>query len=343
MRIFIYEFTTGGGWYAADEPDPPATLLAEGRAMLTALVADFAAIEGLTVDICVDRRFCGELPGATAHEVSSTSEELATIARLSAAADWALIVAPEFRGFLLERCQAVESAGGRLLGPSVPLVALLSDKHLTAEHLALHEIGTPRGAAIEAGAPLPVEFDYPAVLKPRDGAGSLGVTLLGQRPDDSFRAQSPSRLESFVHGTAASVAVLCGPGGHVALPPASQLLSADFAYQGGVLPLPPALARRATALAKRAVAQLPDPRGYLGLDLVLGHSDSGPDDVVVEINPRITTSYVGLRALAQANLAEAMLAVAVGHPVELCWRAGPIQFDAAGGIGTPGSGSMGFL
>ena len=32
-------------------------------------------------------------------------------------------------------------------------------------------------------------------------------------------------------------------------------------------------------------------------------------DRVIEINPRLTTSYVGLRALARFNLAEALLAV----------------------------------
>jgi predicted ATP-grasp superfamily ATP-dependent carboligase len=58
------------------------------------------------------------------------------------------------------------------------------------------------------------------------------------------------------------------------------------------------------------VATLPTPLGYLGVDLVLGDDPSGADDRVIEINPRLTTSYVGLRAAALCNLAEAMLLTA---------------------------------
>jgi predicted ATP-grasp superfamily ATP-dependent carboligase len=70
----------------------------------------------------------------------------------------------------------------------------------------------------------------------------------------------------------------------------------------------------------------------LGVDLVLGHDPSGSDDVVIEINPRLTTSYVGLRALSDGNLAAAMLAIAAGHDVELSWQEGSIEFEAAGRV-----------
>jgi hypothetical protein len=46
----------------------------------------------------------------------------------------------------------------------------------------------------------------------------------------------------------------------------------------------------------------------------------------------MTTSYVGLRALARGNLAAAMLAIAEGRQVTLSWKAGPVQFDAAGNV-----------
>ncbi len=65
---------------------------------------------------------------------------------------------------------------------------------------------------------------------------------------------------------------------------------------------------------------------------MLGDDPSGDADVVVEVNPRLTTSYVGLRALTQGNLAGSMLAVATGHEVELCWKLGPIQFEASGSV-----------
>ena len=56
----------------------------------------------------------------------------------------------------------------------------------------------------------------------------------------------------------------------------------------------------------------------------------GEEDQVIEINPRLTTSYIGLRALAETNLAEAMLRVADGDDVVLRWREGAVEFTADG-------------
>jgi predicted ATP-grasp superfamily ATP-dependent carboligase len=90
------------------------------------------------------------------------------------------------------------------------------------------------------------------------------------------------------------------------------------------------LTRRAQRLAVAAVAALPPTVGYVGVDLVLGEADDGRDDVVIEVNPRLTTSYVGLRRLVRGNLAAAMLAAARGLPVALSFAAARVVFDADG-------------
>jgi hypothetical protein len=43
------------------------------------------------------------------------------------------------------------------------------------------------------------------------------------------------------------------------------------------------------------------------VDLVLGDAADGSRDFAIEINPRLTTSYLGLRALARGSLAAALL------------------------------------
>jgi predicted ATP-grasp superfamily ATP-dependent carboligase len=91
------------------------------------------------------------------------------------------------------------------------------------------------------------------------------------------------------------------------------------------------LAERAMRLGQRTVAALTGLRGYVGVDLVLGDAADGSRDWVIEVNPRLTTSYVGLRALARTNLADALLRVATGQEVEPpAWRAGTVQFRADG-------------
>jgi predicted ATP-grasp superfamily ATP-dependent carboligase len=94
------------------------------------------------------------------------------------------------------------------------------------------------------------------------------------------------------------------------------MLSDDgrFKYLTSTLPLAPDLTRRAERLALRAIDSLHEPRGYLGVDLVLGDGAHGADDYVIEINPRLTTSYVILRTATRENLAQAMLTIISGDP-----------------------------
>jgi len=81
-----------------------------------------------------------------------------------------------------------------------------------------------------------------------------------------------------------------------------------FAYQGGSTPLDHPLARQAAAAAERACEAVPGLRGYIGVDVML--SDAGP--VVIEINPRLTTAYLGVRRVMRENVAELALAACGG-------------------------------
>jgi predicted ATP-grasp superfamily ATP-dependent carboligase len=223
-----------------------------------------------------------------------------------------------------------------VLGPDDTTIELASDKHRTAEHLQAHGVAAPSGMPLEAGERPPRSFDYPAVWKRRDGAGSLDVRLL-RTADEAELAEPhgvPSRLERFLPGLACSVAWLCGPNGRHPLPPCRQHLSNDgrFTYMGGSTPLPPPLATRAVELSRRAIQSLPHPRGYLGVDLVLGEDAEGRGNGVIEINPRLTTSYVGLRAICQGNLAQAMLDAANGRAQDLEFSSRRIEFSADGTV-----------
>jgi tyramine---L-glutamate ligase len=332
MRVFVYEYVTGGGLWHEATNQPHRSLLAEGDAMLQAVARDFASLDSVKVSVLRDVRLqplaivdCAIVP------VASASAESEALAKLALAADWTLLIAPETNGVLLDRCRTVESAGGRLLSPSAACVELASNKHATADALRRHGVPTPRGMLLRGDQRLPADFPFPAVAKPIDGCGSQGVRLI-RRADDIQEIEDPLfvRIEEFIPGLAASVAAICGLAGNCALPACEQRLSRNgrFTYLGGRLPLPPQLDERARRLALAAVNALPQPRGYIGVDLVLGEDADGSGDRVIEINPRLTTSYIGLRSLSRTNLASAMLAVTAGRAPDLCFGAGPIEFTA---------------
>lgn len=335
MHFFVYEWVTGGG--LVEEPGRlPRSLLTEGAAMLGALAGDFLAISGAKVTVLRDIRWDElVLPGCKFVDVHSNVQHLDELQQLAAQADCTVVIAPETDGVLARTMNQVRGAGGRLLGPCDEFVKITSDKHLTAERLAGKGVPVPEARLLDSDVErLPHDFTYPAVLKPVQGAGSQHTFLIADSHDEPPPYSWPRRLERFHAGTAASVSFLCGPSKLVALPAFRQNLSSDgrFAYQGGSRLSEQSLAQRATALAERAMTALPPAVGYVGVDLVLGKAGDGRDDVVIEVNPRLTTSYVGLRAIAKSNLAQAMVDIAAGRPAELEFREGAVEFLADGSI-----------
>lgn len=325
--------------------------------MCESVSADFAAVETVQVTCLRDARFGDWAPnGYRSMDVGSREDRDAAFDRCAAEADWTLVIAPELGGALAERCRRVIERGGRLLGGSLACIDLASDKQATAEHLARSGVPVPHGVRFSLGQPWPLSLRYPAVWKPLDGAGSQGLWIVEHR-DVPLPAPEPrpGRLEelhlrpySSPHAPReesrhaqrdeaipASVSFLCGPGRHTPLPACRQHLTNDLRYLGGSLPLTPALAERATMLATRAVATLPESLGFFGVDLILGAAADGQDDLIIEINPRLTTSYVGLRAACRQNLAAAMLATVAGQVCEVSFRDQAIEFLADGSLVSP--------
>ncbi|HXZ15970.1 MAG TPA: ATP-grasp domain-containing protein, partial [Roseiarcus sp.] len=86
-----------------------------------------------------------------------------------------------------------------------------------------------------------------------------------------------------------------------------------FGYRGGRIPavdLSPVLAAAAVDLVADACRSLPGLVGYVGFDLIA--SANAPHVRIVEVNPRLTTSYVGYRELTRENLAARMFSSVVG-------------------------------
>lgn len=334
MRVFVYEFFSGGGARELAGGESKASLLKEAAAMARAVTEDFAAVSSVRVVTTRDRRLQPFHPaGCEVIGLDPGGGDFESLARLARDSDWTLLIAPETGGELLSRVQTVEQLGGRLLSPGSDFIRIAGNKQLTAEALHCAGIRVPRGMVWSNGQRANA-ISFPAVIKPIDGCGSQDVRRLN---GDEYLADLNSgrwRIEEYVAGKPASVSVLCGPKKNWPLTVCEQRLSDDghFSYVGGRLPLAPKLDRRARQLALCAVEALGPATGYVGVDLVLGGAADGSDDYVIEVNPRLTTSYVGLRAASRTNLAAAMLAVAYGDEPVLSFGGEPIEFTAAGEI-----------
>lgn len=333
MRIFVYEWVIGGGFLDRPEP-PPGSLRSEGLAMLRAVTRDFAQLPGVTVSTLLDGTTPPDTFDWAVPSVACTlNDRPAKFDQLVKEADRVVLIAPEIEGVLLRLATTVDAAGGKLLSPGPDLIAIASDKHETATTLHGAGVRVPEGVVVMPKERTPLAFRYPAVLKRIDGAGSLGVS----RVDSSCQVPGDVgayRLERLVTGTPASVAVICGPRQHVPLAPCNQRITTDgtFGYLGGSLPLAPPLQARASSLALAVLQALPTARGYIGVDMVLGEEVDGSADYVIEVNPRYTTSYVGLRAATDTNLADLLLRVTQGESVEPPEFPRSVEFDTRGNV-----------
>lgn len=343
MHILLYEYCSGGGlWTDAPGARLAHELLREGRAMRDALAADLRQCCGVRLTELQDTRL-SPTDAARASDrvvpIGSARQERAQLAALARHVDGVLLVAPECDGRLLERARWVTEQGGRLLSADPTFIALASDKSRTAAELARAGVPVPTSRLLGPGEPLPTEIPPPLILKPNDGAGSRQTYLVRQRAEgERLRATFPHalRVEAWCPGLPASVLALCGPRRRIELPPCSQRMRCQgtLHYQGGQFPLADRLRRRACRLARAALDALPQTSGFVGVDLLLGDDPDGGRDVVLEVNPRLTTSYVALRRASRTNLAAAMLAVLRGQRVALFFRPDTIEFDADGQVRT---------
>lgn len=322
QRIFVFEFITGGG--LVDQP-LPASLLREGTLMRDALLRDARDLPDTEVVTLHDGRLSG-LDDRATHGVTHNITECVTItnagdfeAGFDAAldrCDAAIVLAPETGGVLASLVARVEASGRLLLGCDAETCRIAGSKSRTADHLARNGIAVlPHHADSDRIGRLtgtPGRW----VVKPDDGAGCDGLQIV----DDHLAAARVLRARGTGHiaqpwfeGEARSMNLLCARGEAVLLSVNRQYLRHDgdrvsLAALGVGEVTSDA---RHAALAARIATALPGLLGHVGVDLL--HTDDGP--LVVEINPRFSTSACALHGTLGLNLLAATMAAARGQPL----------------------------
>jgi predicted ATP-grasp superfamily ATP-dependent carboligase len=318
MRLLIYEWSCSGGMQSETartilKKMPLAGFLKEGRLMIESLAWDASKNVSIDVTVMVDETLAPEdapqLPKDSTIQSVSCGCDIELLLEIAPHFDHIIFIAPETQGVLVHALQEIEDAGfgDRLTNCPIPFVSAASDKHTTCTILAAAGIQTPPGYPVPAGGNLPADCDLPAVLKPRMSAGCDGLRII-YRHTDFIAPETDSRLEHLASGMHGSCCCLCTSDSIIPLLPCEQLFTSEspLTYLG-CKPAPRALYSRMQTLALRSIEALNNAtnsraRGWVGVDMILGSHDDGRDDQVLEINPRFTTSYVGLSRGQQNGL-----------------------------------------
>jgi predicted ATP-grasp superfamily ATP-dependent carboligase len=307
LTVLVHEWVTGGG--LAGSP-LPASWAAEGRAMRRAIAGEFAALTEPPVRVLMtlDARLPDE-PGPWLIARIAEADHIRQLCKLARAADFTVLIAPETSGILAGLTRALHQVGARSLGSPAEAVELAGDKLRLAARLIALGIDTPPVQRLIPGSGLPADADFPAVLKPVDGAGSVDTFYLAdaQSLPETARAMPLALLQRFVPGIPMSASFLVDDGGQAWFIGMGiqrmAICDGRFVYQGGTLPVS---RRRALPQILPAIRAVPGLRGFAGVDFIWDAENEHA--TILEINPRPTTSCVGLcRLLPPGYLARAWL------------------------------------
>ncbi len=302
MKILISEYAVSTGL--------GGTFLLEGRAMLRSLVSSFS---GMGYDVRYTTAGASIDHGTA---VSSNESDLGMVLeRESRKVDAALVIAPDD---LLAELTAIIEDNTLNLGCSAETIALCADKLECSRVLGLAGIDVPL-CLDEGQQGYP---DTPYVVKPRYGCASEDTRLCyGPTVEKGYVATE------YIEGEHVSVSLMGGD--HpVVLTINKQLIDIDVAvdnspigYMGSIIPYRTGMddVLHDTAMETSRILGC---RGYIGIDIIVGDHP-----YVIDVNPRPTTSLVGICKVIRPSIAELLIRSRSGETVPSVEITGSYSFN----------------
>ena len=322
VRILLYEHVSSGGYVS--EPIP-SSLFCEGYSMLRGLTADFKAA-GHEVTVLLDSRISSlNQPINADHlvKVNSSGETDQAMDQATKDADAAYVIAPESSHVLQSIVECIETTGTLSLNCQSFGMESVSNKVRLGEQAISLGLQFPKtetfkitDSSLDIDREIDGKLNFPVVIKPEDGSGCGGLSIAKNKEDvtkalGKIRKETPSSnvaVQEQIFGIPVSVSLICAEKN--ALPVSLNLQNISLAgpegfstYDGGSVPLEHPLKLTALWAAKHLVESFDGLRGYVGVDLVLSNEKA----YIMEVNPRLTTSYVGLRKVVNFNVAQAIV------------------------------------
>jgi len=220
------------------------------------------------------------------------------------AADAVWLIAPETGGVLHYLTQMATLQDKLILGCGPESIKITSEKMATC--LALEEAGI-------STIPTHTFYNWPKshwiwLAKPNDGAGCSDTAWFNNADDlNDWIEQNGKQLthviQAYQPGEAASISCVIKNGKAYLLSCNKQIIEINnhmVSYKGSVINGMREHYQQFEFVANQVAKVFPDLAGYVGIDVIV----DGEEIYVVEINPRLTTSYVGLSEAIGANPAE---------------------------------------
>ena len=300
-----------------------SSVLAEGFGMLRTVTSDFKAA-GHEVTVLLDNRISRLSPplkSDCAVPIFRLQEVKNFLSNIADTTDAVLIVAPETGQILHSLVNVVEKSGKVSLNCQSRAISRVANKAILYQVLDKNHLPIPKTLDLsvnddltEVKKAIRTKLSYPIILKPANGVSCSGLSIVKEESRlkqaiekiDVESVEEHFVVQEFIEGEAVSVSLLCANGKALSISLNQQSIKVGApedasCYLGGLVPFDHPFMQKAFAISEKVVGSFKGLRGYVGVDLVLAK-----DAVfVVDVNPRLTTSYVGLSQVANFNVAEA--------------------------------------
>jgi predicted ATP-grasp superfamily ATP-dependent carboligase len=331
-RIFIFEFVSGGGF---NQVQIPSSLFCEGYGMLRAIIADFKAMD-FEITTLLDERisFLSQYLETDSLQCIKASDNFMNVFKASVKnCDSAFIIAPEFSNILYDLTKIVKKEHKKLLSTGLKGIELGSSKIKTYKHFRNHYINTPKTCPLPSIDDLDInfiiqifeDFNSPIIIKPLDGVGAESIYLFEKKNQilNFFKEVSTQNInlnrkfiaQEYIEGVDLSVS-LVGPPFNKKNPPIPPLIlginnqdiniknsKGDSEYFGGYTPVENYVQIKNMLIKTFEKLDLSMYNSYFGIDFILTQDSL----YFIEINPRLTTSYIGIRNILNVNPVELIL------------------------------------
>ncbi len=331
--IFILEFVSGGGF---NQVKIPASLFAEGYGMLRSIIADFKNLD-YEIETLVDFRIHSlsrYLKADLINLVQNSDNFFTKFKECVRKSKFCFIIAPEFLNTLFNLTKIAIDNDAVVLSVGLKGIILGSSKLKTYNFFKEKKICTPmtflvpykQGRCdIEFIIRKLNEFDAPIIMKPKDGAGAELIFYFETKDqiikffNQSTDPLDPTRryiLQEFVEGRDLSVSLI-GKNYLNTSSKSSPLIIGinhqnivinnshhESKYLGGYTPVKNWEDIAISLKQNFEKLNLSYLNGYYGIDFI-----QKQDGLLnfIEINPRLTTSYIGIRNVVDQNLMNIVL------------------------------------
>ena len=300
MRIFILEY------FLSQKKDRnfKESFYKEGKQILTSLIKSFAKIEELKLSIYVNQNNISLVDNnfnnvdfivSNSKSQSSYFEKLINLDLNSC--DYFLIIAPETNNLLYQITKIMESKNLNNLGCSSECIKKAADKWLLYNNFKNTSIKLAESYLIGRNDfNLDRDF-FPAVIKAKYSAGSELEIIKSKKEfkNLSIEDYKGQIIQKIINGVPGSLSIAANSKKLQILSFNKQLINPDnFSYLGSTINYKFPEKNKLKQLVKLIKQKYPNLNGYLGIDFI--YNEKGV--YLLEINPRITSSYIGLAKIS---------------------------------------------